>query len=71
MKKDAYEWLRGFLRDGPKEVAAIREAAKNAGYTKGELREAKMICGIRTTNNRSAAHLVTDKWFWELPEVKE
>ena len=71
MKNDIYEWLREYLRDGPKDVAAIRKAARDAGYTKGELREAKLICGVRTTNNRSATHLVTNRWFWELSEAKE
>ena len=32
---DVCDWLREFLRDGPKEVSEIKSAAKAAGYTRG------------------------------------
>ncbi len=65
---DICEWLRNFLHDGPKEVEEIQNAARAAGYTKGELREARRICFIRVTNNWSPGHPATDRWFWQLPE---
>ena len=70
MKKDICDWLREYLRDGPKEVSEIRTAAKASGYTRGDLREAKMICGVQVTNNWSPGRPVTDMWFWALPEDK-
>lgn len=68
MKKDVCDWLREYLRDGPKEVSDIRNAAKAAGYTRGDFRDAKMICGVRVTNNWSPSHPVADEWYWRLPE---
>lgn len=70
MKKDVCDWLRGYLRNGPKEVSEIRVAAKAAGYTRGELRDAKMICGVQVSNNWSSDHPETDKWYWALPEAR-
>lgn len=71
MKKDVCDWLREYLHGGAKEVNEIRVAAKAAGYTRGELGEAKQICGVRTTNNWSRSHPTADKWFWQLPEAEE
>lgn len=68
MKIDVCDWLRAYLRDGPVEVSEIRRAAKAAGYTRLELREAKCLCGVMVTNNWSREHPVTDRWFWVLPE---
>ncbi len=65
---DICDWLRIFLQDGPKEVEEIRNAARTAGYTRGELREAKRICGVKVTNNWSPGHPVADRWFWQIPE---
>mgnify|MGYP007084637222 FL=1 len=68
---DACDWLREFLRDGPKEVSEIRNAARAAGYTRGDLREAKRLCFIRVTNNYDLyGHPFIDRWFWHLPEDK-
>lgn len=68
MKKDVCDWLREYLRDGPKEVNEIRAAAREAGYSRFELRGAKRICGVRSKNNWTQEHPFTDRWFWELPE---
>lgn len=65
---DICDWLRDFLKDGPREVSEIRLAAKAAGFTRGELREARRICFIRVTNNWSQERPFTDRWFWALPE---
>ena len=65
---DICDWLRHFLRDGPKEAQDIRLSAKNAGYSRAELREAKLICCVKTTNNWSRDHPVADEWYWSLPE---
>lgn len=71
MKLDICDWLRTFLKDGPRDVNDVRAAAKSAGYTKGELREAKRICFIAVTNNRSRNHPRPDHWFWSLPKEDE
>lgn len=69
---DVCDWLREFLRDGPKEVSEIKSAAKAAGYTRGALREAKRLCFIRVTNNYDRyGHPFADRWFWYLPEDKQ
>ena len=68
MKIDACDWLRSYLRDGPVEVNEIRRAAKAAGYSRLELREAKWACCIVVTNNWSQEHPFTDRWFWSLSE---
>ncbi len=67
---DVCDWLRKFLHDGPKEVEEIKNAARAAGYTKGELREARRICFIKVVNNWSPGHPTADRWFWQLPEDK-
>lgn len=68
MKIDVCDWLRNFLKNGPREVSDIRIAAKAAGYSRFELREARRICLIRVANNWSPEHLNTDQWYWSLPE---
>lgn len=64
---DAIKWLREYLKDGPKETRDVSLAAKSAGLTKGELREAKQLCRVVTTNDRSGSR-PPRKWFWSLPE---
>ena len=66
MKKDACDWLREYLKGGPKDVSKIRKDAREAGYSRAELREAKFICLVRVTNNWGREH-PADKWFWSLP----
>ena len=68
MKPDICDWLRNYLSHGPVEVTEIRNAAKEAGYTRGELREAKLICCVKSTNNWSTEHPHADQRFWSLPE---
>lgn len=68
MKKDVCDWLRGFLHGGPREVSEVRNAAKVAGYTKGDLREAKLICRIQVNNNWDPYSQGTSEWYWALPK---
>ena len=71
MKEDVAIWLRKYLKIfGPCEVSKVRNAARTAGYTKSELRDAKLICMVKTTNNWSR-YTGTTKWFWSLPEEQE
>ena len=65
---DICDWLREKLKDGPVEATDLRLQAKEAGYTQAELREAKLLCCVVTTNNWSREHPFTDRWFWSLPE---
>lgn len=71
MKPDICDWLREQLRKGPRDATEIRLDAKAAGYTRPELREAKRLCRIVTTNNWSKDHPLADRWFWSLPEDEE
>lgn len=66
-KADVCDWLRAFLADGPRETAKVRAAARAAGYTRGDLREARFICGVATTNNATKETPATE-WYWELVE---
>lgn len=68
MKPDICDWLRELLKGGPRDATEIRREAKDAGYTRKELREAKLLCRIVTANNWSKDHPFTDQWFWSLPE---
>ena len=68
---EASEWLQGYLKDGPKEVSEIREAARREGYTRHQLREAKALCVVRVTNGRSDSSKkrgAPDRWYWQLTE---
>lgn len=71
MKKDVCDWLREFLQAGPREVDEIKSAAKSAGYTKGDLREAKLICRVESKNNWNPYDRKTNAWYWALPEDNE
>lgn len=68
MKKDVCDWLRDFLRAGPREVSEVRIAAKAAGYTKGDLHDAKLICRIQSSNNWNPYDGQTNAWYWALPK---
>lgn len=64
---DVCDWLRDFLKDGPRTVEEVRFAAKAMGYTRGDLKDARLICGVVTTNNWSRYN-PADTWYWSLPE---
>lgn len=71
MKQDICEWLREKLKSGSCEATELRNAARAAGYTRGELREARLICGVETSNNWSPLHPFTDQWYWSLPKEEK
>jgi len=62
MKKDICDWLREYLaKNGPTDNEKVRAEAICAGYSKQEIREAKLICRIKSL----------PKTFWALPEELE
>ena len=67
---DAYDWLKNFLSAGPVETSVIRKAGRQAGFTRGDLHEAKRVLGAITTNNAGHHHRENPatKWYWSLPE---
>ena len=67
-KTDICDWLRAFLQDGPKEVSAVRKAALAAGYKRGELKEARQLCFVKSTNNWNQYTGYATEWYWSLPE---
>lgn len=59
MKEDVCSWLRKYLDGrGPINCVEVRKAAREAGYTRGELKEAKLECGI----------VAVSVVYWSLPE---
>jgi len=60
---EAVEFLRDFLSAGPKEVDAVKKAAKAAGVAERTLRRAKDRLSVQTIK---AAFSGT--WVWRLPE---
>lgn len=59
MKKDIADWLREFLRThGETDCETVKEEAYCAGYSKSELKDARLICMIKSVS----------KTFWKLPE---
>ena len=67
-KIDAATWLTDYLREnGKTEVSQTMRDAKEAGYARREIREAKFNCGIQTSNNWKMGSGAT-KWFWALLE---
>ena len=62
---DVCEWLREFLREGPREISEVKKAAKAAGFSKYYLRTARRADIIRTKSNSGFGHPAT-KWFWYL-----
>ncbi len=65
-KMDAVEWLRDFLEESPREVSEVRAASKAAGFTRGEIKEAKHELQVKTTSNWSPGQPAT-VWYWSLP----
>lgn len=71
MNQKATNWLKNLLWDGRvAEVTEIRIAARAAGVTRPELREAKQECRIIVENNGKKGS-PADKWFWRMPEDAE
>ena len=59
MKKDICDWLRDYLKDhGRSDCETVKEAARSAGYTKSEIKEAKLLCRIKSES----------VIYWSLPE---
>lgn len=49
MKKDICDWLRDYLKKhGRSDCETVKGAAKTAGYTKGEIKEAKLLCRVKS-----------------------
>lgn len=59
-RKDVCDWLREYLRkNGTTDCETVRDAARVAGYTKGEIKAAKLICQVVSTSTV----------YWSLPEA--
>jgi len=61
--REAEEFLRDFLSDGPKEVREIKKAASAAGVCDRTLRRAKDRLGVQKTKTAYKG-----PWVWRLPE---
>lgn len=60
-REGAVEFLRKFLKHGPRKAAEIKEAAAEAGFTERTLNRAKQRLGIDSSQKRR-------EWWWELPD---
>lgn len=65
---DICDWLREILKNGPKDCVDVKAAAKKAGYSRFQLKEAREFCGVKTTNDWTAAKSGASRWLWEIPE---
>jgi RecA-family ATPase len=63
-KREAEEFLRERLADGPAKADDIQEEAKHCGVTQATLRRAKKSLGIRSFKERGT---IGGDWMWEMP----
>jgi len=59
---DAADFLRDVLGDGPMEVAAIRDRAKEAGVAWRTVERAKQRAGVRSEQLRDGGHVIGWRW---------
>lgn len=66
IKMSCSEWLREKLSDGELHLCEwIREDAKRSGFTKSELKQARVALGVRTFHQFDEDG-ETPNWFWYL-----
>jgi hypothetical protein len=58
--RDAMEWLRDYLQDGPQRQTTIEAAAQAVGISTYRLRQAKEKLGALADKDGQA-------WYWRLP----
>lgn len=63
------EWLKRYLHDIGHEVLVdvVRGDAKLAGFTRGQLKDARKELGVVTVNDNEGDG-ITCMWWWDLPE---
>lgn len=62
-RNDAADWLRDYLRDGPKLAKDVVSESKSAGFAKRTIDRAKALAGVRT---RKEKRNFGGGWVWEL-----
>lgn len=62
----AYEWLQDYLKDGPRDLDSVRGCYRAAGFTRGQIKDAKRALHVITTSNGSKDHPAT-VWYWSMP----
>ena len=62
------KWLEGYLRNAGHEVPVdvVRDAAQKAGFTKKQLKIARLELGVITINDFEK-HVGTSNRWWKLP----
>ena len=63
-RKDAMQWLKDFLRDGPQPAANVTIAADIVGISERTLRRAREHLHVLATKD-------TGVWFWRLPTFEK
>ena len=63
------EWLRNYLSAGASEYGGVKSTAKEKGFSKAELKEARKILNVKTWHQIDHDEVpYIDNWFWFLPE---
>ena len=62
-RKDAMEWLKDYLREGPQPSAIVIHAAEAVGISEKTLRRAKDHLHVLATKDGNV-------WFWRLPKFQ-
>ena len=62
-RKNAMEWLKDYLKEGPQPSEGLMEAAKAVGLSERTLKRAKEHLGILSSKEGG-------KWYWRLPKFE-
>lgn len=66
---DCEIWLTEYLTRKPgTHDKTIRREAKKAGFTKGQLKLARIVLGVRIRRTSPDGRVYAYNWFWYLPE---
>lgn len=65
--KEALEFLRDLLSDGPMSAKDVRKHADSAGLTWGTVKRAKKELRVQSVNVRDEKHIAA--WVWKLSEI--
>jgi putative DNA primase/helicase len=66
-RKDAVEFLRGLLADGPVGAKQVRSDAEDAGYAWMTVRRAQRTLGVIAQKEGGRFGDVKQRWYWSLP----
>lgn len=66
--ENCVQWLKWYLSAGASECGAVRDAAREAGYSMAELKAARQALRVKTWHQVDTLESPrVDNWFWYLP----